>query len=322
MLTLRKLVVVLMALALMPGIWLSLADSAGADDWDDTDRVVRPQEKRGQVDKHSNGTPSAGKIDNAAVQKLADLEDLLSKDQGKEGEIVAQGAELAKTFEANGDYDHLVDCVFLMGEAYYHLADWPNAEKYMGRAAELGYRYFPEEMSTYPLKVMGDAQFEQGKLDAAVSTYRDRVQRLRKHDDDYELPGALFDLASLLINQEKYDDALPLLSEAKSSNEARAKALAAKGDTATPSDVDGTKVDQAEILFHLGIANFRKGDSAEAGRWLKQALAAWKETSPTNQEEFRDRIVAVLDDLVQISEAASDTAAAEDYRSQRDALNH
>ncbi|MCC7477739.1 hypothetical protein IT575_04710 [bacterium] len=323
MLTSRNLVVALMSLALMPVLLLSLGESAGADDWDG-DPVIRPRgenEGKPQVDKSSNGKPAQGKVDSSAVARLEELSEILAKEEGREQDVIDGALPLVKTFEANDDMDHLVDCVFLLGEAYYHAADWANAEKYMARAADLGFRYFGEEMSTYPLKVIGDAQHEQGKDDAALSTYRDRAQRLRKNDPEFELAGALFDLGSMQINTGRFDEALATLSESQQSNQARIKALGEAGQGAPADEIDGAKVDQAEILFHLGIAAFRKGDMTAARGWLGQALSAFEQVSPASQEEFRDRRVALLDDLVQVSEQLGDMAAAEQYRQQRDALN-
>ncbi len=323
MITLRKLVVALMALALMPLVMLSLSESAGADDWDG-DPVIRPRDEnegKPQVDKGSNGKPAAGKVDSQAVARLTELSDLLASSEGREQEVVDGALPLVKTFEANDDMDHLVDCVFLLGEAYYHLTDWANAEKYMARAADLGFRYFGEEMSTYPLKVIGDAQHEQGKDDAAVASYRDRAQRLRKNDPEFELAGALFDLGSMQINSERYDEALATLSEAKQANDTRLKTLGAGGAGAPADELDGARVDQSEILFHMGIACFRKGDMTGARGWLSMALTAYEQTSPESQEEFRDRRVALLDDLVQVCEQLGDMPAADQYRQQRDALN-
>jgi hypothetical protein len=94
-------------------------------------------ERKGPVDPHSNGTPARGLVDEAAVARLRQATDLLA-DEGRERDVVDMCVPLLRTFEQNEDYDHLVDCLFTIGEACYHLGDWPNAEKYMGRAAELG----------------------------------------------------------------------------------------------------------------------------------------------------------------------------------------
>jgi tetratricopeptide (TPR) repeat protein len=273
------------------------------------------EEKTGAVDKRANGTPAKGRVDEEAVGRLGEAERLL-RDDDREAECIAVARPLLKVFEQNEDFDHLVDCLFLIGEAYFYMNDWERAEQYMSRAAELGYRYFADEMSSYPLKVVGESQFEQKKPEAALATFRERVQILRKQNDMDELPGALFDVGGMLINLGQFDEAIAMLSDAKQSNEQRLKQLEDEGE-----DTEGAQVDQGEITYHIAIAYFQQGDMHTARGWLEQALTAFEAVGEEMQDEVSDRIVSVLDDLVTVSENTGDEAAAARYRARRDELN-
>ena len=286
-------------------------------------------ERKGPVDPHSNGTPARGLVDAAAAAELKEASELLAE-EGRERDVIDMCVPLLRTFEHNEDYDHLVDCLFTIGEACYHLGDWPNAEKYMARAAELGYRYFKDEMSSYPLKVVGEAQFEQGKEEAALATFRERLHLLRREDNVDELGSALFDVGGMLVNTGHYDDAIAMLREAYRVLGTRRAELerqlsgedgAGSEDDDLPGAVEALKVDEAETLYHIAIANYRKDDLEEALVFLRRALERFSELSEDMQEQVSDRIVAVLDDLVQVSETLEDYASAEVYRRRRDELN-
>jgi tetratricopeptide (TPR) repeat protein len=292
-------------------------------------------ERKGPVDPHSNGTPARGLVDEAAVAELKEASELLAE-EGRERDVIDMCVPLLRTFEHNEDYDHLVDCLFTIGEACYHLGDWPNAERYMSRAAELGYRYFKDEMSSYPLKVVGESQFEQGKEEAALATFRERLHMLRREDNVDELGPALFDVGGMLVNTGHYDDAIAMLREAyrvlgtsraelerQLSGEHGAGGPARDDDDEEdlPEAIEALKVDEAETLYHIAIANYRKDDMDEAAVFLRRALERFSGLSEDMQEQVSDRIVAVLDDLVQVSETLEDYASAELYRRRRDELN-
>ncbi len=300
---------------------------------------IRQLERKGPVDPHTNGTPARGLVDTDAVQKLAQAGTLLA-DEGSERDVIDMCVPLLRTFEKNEDYDHLVDCLFTIGEACYHLGDWPNAEKYMSRAAELGYRYFKDEMSSYPLKVVGESQFEQGKEEEALASFRERLHILRREQDIEELGPALFDVGGMLVNTGSYDDAITMLGEALQMIGTRRayveRQLAGDAGQDIPRDdweeeeggvdateelVESLKVDEGETLYHIAIANYRKDDLEQAAVFLRRALTRFSELSEEMQEQVSDRIVAVLDDLVQVSETLEDYAAAEIYRLRRDELN-
>jgi tetratricopeptide (TPR) repeat protein len=298
-------------------------------------------ERKGPVDPRSNGTPARGLVDAAAAAELKRASELLA-DEGRERDVIDLCVPLLRTFEHNEDYDHLVDCLFTIGEACYHLGDWPNAEKYMSRAAELGYRYFKDEMSSYPLKVVGEAQFEQGQEEAALATFRERLHLLRRENDIEELGPALFDVGGMLVNTGHYDDAIAMLREAYrvlgtrraelerellgggipgEDFEDTDEGVPATEDDDLPEMIESLKVDEAETLYHVAIAHFRKDELEEAGVFLRRALERFGELSEERQEEVSDRIVAVLDDLVQVSETLEDFPSAELYRRKRDDLN-
>ncbi len=112
-------------------------------------------------------------------------------------------------------------------------------------------------MSTYPLKVIGDCQFELKRpQEGAGHLHRARAAH-RKQEDNDDLAGALFDVGSMQIVLGKLAEARQNLLEAKQSNEAWAKELAS--DPATTADErDGNAVDQGEILFHLAVVSAQR----------------------------------------------------------------
>ncbi len=228
---------------------------------------------------------------------------------------------LVEIFEGGEDYDHLVDCLFLIGEAYYHLGEWPEAEQFMQLAADMGYRYFPTEMSSYPLKVVGEAQFEQNKPDAALATFLERVQKIRAGNETEELPGALFDAAGLLINLGRESEALPKLQEAAEANLALGEQLNATGSTASAQDQEANKVDQAEIAYHTAIAHFHLEQFDQASIYLKEAYAGFNGLGAATKGELNDRLVAVLDDLVLVCEKLGLADEQAQYQAERDKLN-
>jgi tetratricopeptide (TPR) repeat protein len=274
----------------------------------------------GQVDGSANGQPTAGKVDTQAVAELERASALLAED-GKEREALRAALPLVEIFEADEDYDHLVDCLFLVGEAYYHLAEWANAEQFMQLAADLGYRYFADEMSSYPLKVVGEAQFEQNKPEAALATFTERVQKIRAANETSELPGALFDVGGLLINLGREQEALPKLAEAAEANRVEAAALTAAGATASEEDKEANRIDQAEIAYHSAIANFHLEQYDEAYTSLQEAYKEFTGLSVEAQHELSDRLVAVLDDLVLVCEKLGLATEQAQYQAERDKLN-
>jgi tetratricopeptide (TPR) repeat protein len=304
------------AMMLQYGILAYAAEETGGDSGRPHGRSLPPA---GQLDKQANGTPTPGKVDAAAVAELERLSELFQQD-GKEREVIEGALSLLQTFESGEDYDHLVDCLFLLGEASQYLGDWAAAEKYMKRAAELGFRYFPDDMSTYPLKVIGDCQFELKRPEDALATFTERVQRIRKQEDSDDLAGALFDVGSMQLHLGRLAEARQSFLEARQANEAWSRALA--GDPqASQDELNGNAVDQGEILFHLALVSAREDKASEVRSFLDEALSAFLKASPEAQEEVRDRIVAVLDDLVQTCEKLGDSAGAAGYSAQRDALN-
>lgn len=274
----------------------------------------------GQVDGSSNGQPSAGNVDPAAVADLERASELLVE-EGKERDALRIALPLVEKFEQNEDYDHLVDCVFLIGEAYYHLGEWENAEQFMQLAADLGYRYFSDQMSSYPLKVVGECQYELGKMEAALATFQERVSKIRRSDEDDQLAGALFDVASLQINLEQEQSALNTLSQALVANDEYYATLTAPGSEATADERNANRVDHAEITYHQAIANFRLDNQNAALDHLRDALAEYTSLPQAVQDDFSDRIVAVLTDLVAVCENLEMAEEAEQYRAERDKLN-
>jgi tetratricopeptide (TPR) repeat protein len=277
------------------------------------------QEGGGTVDGKSNGQPVKAKLDPSATGELERAREL--HEEGKEQDAIDICKKLEATFRKNEDFDHLVDCLFIAGDAYYALADWPNAEKYMSEAAELGFRYFAKDMSTYPLKVIGESQFEQGKFDEASKTFLERVQKLRKEGSTDELVGALFDAGSILINVDRPQDGLKFLEEALEANNMVAAGLNKKDSGATQDEKDAAAVDHAEIVYHIAVAHFRAEEFEKAREELIQARAFFKSLEKSKNVDISDRLVAVLDDLVLVNEKLGDTKEAEKYRLERDRAN-
>jgi len=308
----RILVVVLIGLIVsLAGVSFSPAqDSRGGTG----DRVA-------PVDGSSNGQPSPTRVDSKAVAELERAHSLYSEEDDSERTVISICLPLVAAFEASEDYGHLVDCVFLLGDAYYHLGEWSNAERYMQQAADLGFRYFADEMSTYPLKVIGECQFEQDMYEDALDTFRERVQYLRKEGDSTDLAGALFDVGGMLINLEREEEALTVLTEALQANNARAGELSKAGSGASEDERTGNVVDHAEITYHLAIANFRLEKYEQARTFLEQANAFFDSVNEAGLYDVTDRLVAVLDDLVLVNERLGDSIAAGRYQRERDQLN-
>lgn len=272
----------------------------------------------GPVDGKSNGVPIAGSTDSQAVAELARAQALFAEDD-KEKDALAAALPLADVFRQANDYDHLVDCVFLIGDCYYFEGNWAKAEQFMQEAADLGYRYFDNQMSSYPLKVIGESQYEQGNFEEALATFRERVTRVRKGEPD-ELHGALFDMAALLINTGDYQGSLQVLGEALQENKAYSTRLAADPE-ASANDRLGASMDAAEIIYHAGVANFHMDKLQEAYGFIKEALAIFETINGREGFNVNDRMVTLLDELVNICETLEMTTEAEEYRARRDAMN-
>ena len=272
------------------------------------------------LDRKSNGKPVGGKVDEQAVAELTRAEAMFTE-EGQENEalLIAQG--LLRTFENNKDYDHLVDCYFLLGDGYYWLGDYVQGEKYMKLAWDLGNKYFSDHMSSYPLKVVGECQFEQKKYDGSLRTFRERVNWLKKRNDTEELAGALFDVGGLLINLGEERQALDLLKEAGQANNARARELNQTGSKASAEDKAANAVDHAEITYHIAIAHFKLEEYDKARKVLLQARAFFISINEGDMFEVSDRLYSVLDDLVVVHERLNDQIRAEAYRKERDRLN-
>lgn len=292
-------------LAMILGTWMALGIATPAP---------------GQLDSSTNGQPGAGEVDEAAVAELARAEALLSE-EGREREMISITLPLVAAFEETEDYGHLVDSLFYLGEAYYHLGEWSSAERYMSRAADLGYRHFPDEMSAYPLKVLGECYFEQGRFEEALASFQERAQMLRRTEEAGDLAGALFDVAGILINLDREQEALELLAEAEQANNTRAGELSKPDSGATQEERDANVVDHAEIVYHMAIANFRLAQYNQAKVYLDQAYAFFKSINEAAQLDVADRLVSVLDDLVLVNEELGDETEADKYRRERDRLN-
>jgi tetratricopeptide (TPR) repeat protein len=251
---------------------------------------------------------------------LAQAQELMLQ-EGNEGQAIAAALKLVSVFEQAKDDQGLAECLTLIGEGYYYTGNWPNALKYMRRAWDVGTKAFGSEMSTFPLKVMGEAQFEQRRYEESLSTFQLRAQILRERADVEELPGALYDVGSLLTKLERGAEALPLITEAAVANQVRADQLSAANSGATGEERDAVAVDGGEISLLAALINIGLGQEATARPQLEQALASFASASPAAQKEHADRFVSVLDHLVAVCEKLGDTTAAETYRAERDKLN-
>lgn len=276
---------------------------------------------QGPVDSGSNGQPTAGKVDDAAVKELQRAKDMFDKQDGQEKEAMNIALGLHDTFKSNEDYSNLVDCSFLIGEAAYYLGEWQTSRLYMQEAWDLGTRYFEDTMSSYPLKVIGESEFELGDSDAALKTFTERVQWLRKHEDKSELAGALFDVGGMLINVDRAEDGLTALSEARTVNNELAADMAKPDSGATQEEKDANVVDHAEITYHMAIGNYRLGRYDTALKYLEEARAFFVSIQQAGRYDVKDRLVAVLDDLVLTCTQLGDTDKADQYQRERDSYN-
>jgi tetratricopeptide (TPR) repeat protein len=282
--------------------------------------LFSPVHGQGPVDSKSNGQPTSGDVDEQAVADLARANELFTQ-EGKEQEALSLALQLYQGFRENEDYNNLVDCAFLIGEASYYLGEWQQASFYMQQAWDFGTRYFEDQMSSYPLKVIGECQFELGQQDDALRTFQERVQWLRKHEDVSELAGALFDVGGMLINTGREEDGLLALNEARSVNNERAAAMSKPDSGATDEERDANVVDHAEITYHLAIGNYRLGRYQQARDFLEEARAFFISIQQGGRYNVEDRLVAVLDDLVLTCTELGDDDAAADYAHERDTYN-
>lgn len=308
------IIVMISILAIMAGATLSPAQDGGRGD-------AGERKLPGAVDSGSNGQPVPAQVDADAVAELERLRELYETDEGAEKEVADGCLRLLPTFEGGEDYDHLVDCLFLLGDANYYLGEWAAAQRYMQRAFDLGMRYFPDEMSGYPLKVIGECQFELGEQETALATFRQRVQMVRKQENSTDLAGALFDVGAMLVNLGREDEALTVLAEALSANNDRAGELSEAGSGAGDEERAANVIDHAEIVYHLAIANFHLERYEDARKYLEQAYAFFTSIQDTGQYDVADRLVFVLDDLVLVNEQLGDSITADRYQRERDQLN-
>lgn len=272
----------------------------------------------GPVDGKSNGKPVPAITNEQAIIELERAQELFRMDD-RERDALEAALPLVEQFREANDYDHLVDCVFLVGDCYYYLGDWANAERYMREAADLGYRYFEDQMSSYPLKVIGECQYEQGKFEESLATFKERVSRVRKAES-HELHGALFDQAALMINTGDYQGALVVLGEALQENKAYSARLADDPDSDV-MDRLGASMDAAEIIYHAGVANYEMENLDKAYSFIKEALAIFETIDGREDVDVTNRRVTLLDELVMICEKLDKPEEAEDYRHRRDELN-
>jgi len=269
----------------------------------------------------TNGQAPSGWADMATATELDRAYQLMSED-GHEQEVIDLCLELLPALEGGDDNAHLVDCLFLLGEAYYHTSNWAKGEQFMRQAFDTGTAHFPDDIDSYPLKVVGECQFEQGLMEKALATFNERVELIREQENEIDLAGALFDVGGVLINLGQEEEAITVLTEALSANDVRAQALAADPAHATDEARTGTVVDHAEIAYHLAIANYRLEQYAEAKIFLETAYNFFTKVQEAGVYDVSDRLVAVLDDLVLVSENLGDSLAASRYQRERDELNN
>jgi len=269
----------------------------------------------------TNGAPASGDATlTAAVSQLEQANAIFLED-GREQEAIRIAQGLIATFEQAEDYLHLVECHFLLGEAYYFLNDWANAEHHMQSVVEVSDAQFGGDIESYPLKVLGDSQYEQGKYNDALRTYQARVSRVQARGETAELAGAQFDVAKMHLQLSQYEPAARALEQADEANTAYAAELSAPGSTATQEERDANVIDHAEITYHLAFAYFNLNQIELSRDSLAKALAFFESIQATGRYDVTDRLVAVLDNLVIIHEQLGDTTSAERFRAERDRLN-
>lgn len=272
----------------------------------------------------------SSKTDPAAVADLQRAQTIYSKvsDAGTGSAQLRDALKIAlptvEKFQQTGDNSNLVDCLFLIGNCYFELREWASAEKFMTNCYELGTRYFPDEMGSAPLKVIGESQYRQQKSEDALKTFQARVQRIQKMGaalDQGELAGALYDVAEQMILLDRAHEAEALLAQAESANQAAGAALAKPDSKATQEDKDANALDHAEIVFDQAIALFKQDKFQECRPKLEKALGLFDAVQNGGREMVTDRLVAVLDDLVVVCDKLGDKTASETYKARRDKLN-
>ena len=272
----------------------------------------------GPVDGSSNGVPTRPLTDSQAIIELERAQELFNMDD-REKDALEMALPLEQVFRDANDFDHLVDCIFLIGDCYYFFREYEKAIPYMREAADLGYRYFPEQMSPYPLKVIAECQYELGRFEESLATFRERVKKVRRDQPD-ELHGALFDEAALMINTGDHKGALQVLGEALQENKAFSARLAEDPESSA-EDRLGASMDAAEIIYHAGVANFEMENFSEARAFISEALSIFETIDGREGINVTDRRVTLLDELVMICEKLGDAEQAGMYRNKRDELN-
>lgn len=308
-------------LALMFSVWFIVgvafaADDAGSGNDNGSGQVAGDAQGGGWFPKGAQPTPA----DPAALADLEKAQELMAQ-EGSEGQALAAALKLITVFESAKDNEHLAECLTLVGEGYYYGGNWANAQKYMQRAWDVGTKAFGDGMSTFPLKVIGESQFEQKQYDQALATFQQRAEVERQRAEVEELPGALYDVGSALSQLGRSTEALTAIKEAAAANEKRAQELSAQGAGAKPDELEAVAVDSAEIALLAALIDIQLGQYDNAKPPLEQALASFQSLSPAAQKDHADRIVSVLDHLVVVCEKLGDTAGAANYRAQRDKLN-
>jgi tetratricopeptide (TPR) repeat protein len=243
-----------------------------------------------------------------ACTELAAAMDRYAAEVGCEREIASICQRLEPAFDAAGDVALLVDCLALQGDALYYVGDFKAARKPLRRAFELGYTHFPEDVSTYPLRMLAACETELDRPEQARRIIEQQIRHLEERDPYGELPGARYALAQLVYADGEYEDAIALLLGA----------LAASQSAEQPAEVT---LDTAEILLLLGKSCLQAGRTVEAGQYLRQARERFRKAAADDGYPVADRQAAVLDLLLRIAEVDGRDAEAEELRQERDALN-
>lgn len=243
-----------------------------------------------------------------ACTELAAAMDRYAAEDGCEREVAKVCQRLEPVFDAAGDVALLVDCLALQGDALYYVGDFKAARKPLRRAYELGFSHFPEDVSTYPLRLLAACEIELGRMEQARRIIEQQIRHLEERDPYGELPGARYALAQLVYADGEYEDAIALLLGALAASQAAEQTAEVTLDT-------------AEILLLLGQSCQKAGRTVEAGQYLKQAHANFRELAADDAYPVADRQAAVLDLLLSIAEADGRNAEAVKLRQERDALN-
>lgn len=216
----------------------------------------------------------------------------LLSDMGEQAKALLDFQRARAGYRASG-IEHEVDALLMQtAVAYRRIGDWDQAERYFTQAiGRMEEQHDWERVVTYNIQ-LGFLYDESGNPDKAEAPLRHAIQIASDHKDAASLAGARIAMATILIDQNKFDAALEMLGQSQ------AYARTQEGNW------------NADVLALLsGQALAGKGEH-------QQALAHYRIAQPLIERDGNERYLATLFLARSASEEAlgDTTAALADYK--------